>query len=185
MVLSQPLSQHEMLSWKTPALHPQPFLGLLRLSFAVHSLFPAPTSSSPLQLPFLFSLTPNIYLRSIPFLHTVHIHFPQLFSLTFKLSLWCKANSWGALQSPRKVPLFSPGDLHLARNPVPAHLGFYAVMLSLTAANPNRNFLPAVPCSCTGACCCAAAVGNLELFHFHFFTKFTSQFTMTLNRKVK
>lgn len=59
LVSSQALSQQEMLSWKSPALYPQPFLGLLRLSFPAHSLFPAPMSSSPLQLLFLFSLTPK------------------------------------------------------------------------------------------------------------------------------
>lgn len=109
VVSSQPLSQQETLSWKSPALYLQPFLGLLRLSFPPHSLFPAPASSSPLQLPVLFSLTLMMYLRSNPSLrcpysfHTSLLPHPQAEPLVQSQQPGCSAGS-------RRGTRCSPGD---------------------------------------------------------------------------
>lgn len=151
--------------------------GLLRLSLPAHSLFPPPSSSCPLQVLLLFSLTPN-YLCPLCPISSHYVHFIQLFSLTCKLSLWFKADSWGALQSPRKDFLCSPGESpHLSRSPVPAHFGFCAEILSLTAANTNRIFLPAV-----GRSFCWGELGPIPL---PLFLRFTSHFMMNLNKKIK
>lgn len=58
LVSSQPLSQQEMLSWKSCSISTA-LPGLLSLSLPALSLFPACSSSCPLQLLLLFSLTPN------------------------------------------------------------------------------------------------------------------------------